>query len=420
MTDEDFFVSSDGADGIDRHLERLLQVKSVATDSFTGEMWNSVFWNDDNARPAVTTKALNEVYNKNDTKLQEAMKRAMDGSNSGAITSEVGVKTTNIDEKSSSSNRSSLNSNAKTDNMSQSNSHLKSMSKMDDQARLNSLLREGREVSQWDGEKFVTKPMQLTRINLATFCGTTIIATIQMRVARTTSELRTKINVPEKLLKENESLANQRWSKTLSALLSIREDLRLTEKNLTQSDNMQSEDTKRLDAFLRENIAETSKALISITGSIARLESTQQQHFATLAGNLREAQQNLTNRLNHKRTSDSASVLVFLGTQSKYGGFRDFTAKVNWVFNFPSDDSCKRIDECLKLPTDFRGSYSKLGMTPGPGWLPGARCDSSSPTSNSFTTWVYLFCNGPYASVDNDGGIATVFNGTYSYPTLWF
>ncbi|OQV19433.1 hypothetical protein BV898_06547 [Hypsibius exemplaris] len=58
MTDEDFFVSSDEAANIARHLDRVLSVKNMGSDSFTHDMWSRVFWTAESARPDVTAKDL--------------------------------------------------------------------------------------------------------------------------------------------------------------------------------------------------------------------------------------------------------------------------------------------------------------------------------------------------------------------------
>jgi hypothetical protein len=51
------------------------------------------------------------------------------------------------------------------------------------------LLQESRDHVQWDGEKFVPKPMQLSRINLSKFRDSQLFQDRNVRVRYTTAEL---------------------------------------------------------------------------------------------------------------------------------------------------------------------------------------------------------------------------------------
>jgi hypothetical protein len=59
------------------------------------------------------------------------------------------------------------------------------------------LLQESRNHVQWDGEKFVPKPMQLSRINLGKFRDSQSFQNRNIRVRYTTAELSASIKITE-------------------------------------------------------------------------------------------------------------------------------------------------------------------------------------------------------------------------------
>ncbi|OQV11608.1 hypothetical protein BV898_14106 [Hypsibius exemplaris] len=111
----------------------------------------------------------------------------------------------------------------------------------------------------WNGEKFVVKPFQLTKISLAAFRGaiisTTVIANIQIKVARTTSEVKTPINVPEKSATEGEMPGQQEFAQQISLL----------------------------DAFARNEISRISETLRNMKANLSGCEALVQQTFAVLS-----------------------------------------------------------------------------------------------------------------------------------------
>ncbi|OQV11605.1 hypothetical protein BV898_14103 [Hypsibius exemplaris] len=133
------------------------------------------------------------------------------------------------------------------------------MSVNEERSRLKSLLMDARQVSMWDGEKFVVKPIQLTKISLAAFRGattsTTVIVNIQMKVARTTSELRTRINVPEKSATEGEMPGQAEYGKQ----------------------------TSHFEAIARNEISRISETLRDIKANLSGSEALVQQNFAVLS-----------------------------------------------------------------------------------------------------------------------------------------
>ncbi|OWA50390.1 hypothetical protein BV898_14909 [Hypsibius exemplaris] len=258
IQNENFFISSDE---VVSHLEELMEVEKVGSSDLTHDMWDAVFWTAKNARPDITTKIMNEIYDKNDRHLRDALKRVMISTSSQVADSERSsaiVLTTRVAASSESAILfedlrtiwSSLKANGNwgivCPDKNTSQAGLKSVN--EEQSRLRSLLMDARQFSMWDGEKFVIKPFQMTKISLAAFRGattsTTVIANIQMKLARTTSELKTPINVPKTSAYEGEMPGQVQYGKQISLLDAfarseisrISETLREIKTNLSESE----------------------------------------------------------------------------------------------------------------------------------------------------------------------------------------
>ncbi|EFX63632.1 hypothetical protein DAPPUDRAFT_119038 [Daphnia pulex] len=135
-------------------LKGLLVTSRTTIKEQSDKMWHSVFWDDDNYRPDKTAKTLNEIYNKLDKETQKIFidimfqtEEHLEFSSSRAdvdgISSIIsGKMATNSD----SSRRVDIS--------------IEEMVKLLTDSR-------NRDHVQWDGAKFVPKPIQLSRINLA-------------------------------------------------------------------------------------------------------------------------------------------------------------------------------------------------------------------------------------------------------------
>ncbi|XP_055350706.1 uncharacterized protein LOC129597251 [Paramacrobiotus metropolitanus] len=180
---DDEFVSQDQSITISTLLESILKAKAVTTASFDSQMWSSVFWQDENARPDKVTQSLNEFYKKSDSKLKEIIKKYISnqGSSSGS-----GSLSGNVDILGMLGIGGSASGSGSTSSQSISN---------EEKERLIELFTEARQVSQWSGEKFIPKAMQLSRINLSALRASSIITSTQVRVTKTTSELSSRINI---------------------------------------------------------------------------------------------------------------------------------------------------------------------------------------------------------------------------------
>jgi predicted house-cleaning noncanonical NTP pyrophosphatase (MazG superfamily) len=225
-------------------LKDLLVTSRTTIREQSDKMWDSVFWNDDNYRPDKTTKTLNEILNKMDTETQKKLADMFQivekqseilgklSSNSKATRREEQHRNFNFNEKwklvknySDEENKNlenkekiqhNFNSNSWADvdrissiisgkmaNESDGSSQIE-ITKED----VEKLLQESRNHVQWDGEKFVPKPMQLSRINLGKFRDSQSFKDRNIRVRYTTAEL----SAPIKIIEHTELTVTDEWN----------------------------------------------------------------------------------------------------------------------------------------------------------------------------------------------------------------
>ena len=218
ITDADFLVGHDETQPIATLLAKLLQVQETSTIDFTSKMWESVFWADENTRPDVVTSQLNQVYERSDESSKEAIRVNLNNSLMSLRDVRFNATTDNAINNSSDVSGSgklsgsylgvsmAAEGSARTDNKvahSHSDSHSQSewnktassSSKDDHSDQVKNAIHEATNYAKWDGKKFVVKPMNVSRINLAAFRGRTRGTTTQIRVQQAMSELSTSINV---------------------------------------------------------------------------------------------------------------------------------------------------------------------------------------------------------------------------------
>jgi hypothetical protein len=196
-------------------------------------MWDSVFWNDDNYRPDRTTKTLNEIANKLDTKTK---KKLVDLFQKAERQSEM---TEDLFQARDHFGRNQIekweitrnysNDQSRNEEKVQHNFDANSWSDVDritlaisgklvndsDSSRrveilikdVEKLLKESRDNVQWDGEKFVPKPMQLSRINLDKFRDPQSFQDRNVRVRYTYAEL----SAPIKFVEHPELTITNEW-----------------------------------------------------------------------------------------------------------------------------------------------------------------------------------------------------------------
>jgi hypothetical protein len=84
------------------------------------------------------------------------------------------------------------------------------------------LLQESRDNVEWDGEKFVPKPMQLSRINLSKFRDSQSFQDRNVRVRYTTAEL----SAPIKFLEHAELTVTDEWNNLKEELKGLQRERR--------------------------------------------------------------------------------------------------------------------------------------------------------------------------------------------------
>jgi hypothetical protein len=192
-------------------LKDLLVTSRTTIKEQRDQMWDSVFWNDDNYRPDKTTKTLNEIINKLDT---ETRKKLTDM-----------FKTRENKEKIQ--HNYDLSSWADVDGISSVISGKKA-NDSDSSRRVEilkedvkKLLQESRNHVEWDGEKFVPKPMQLSRINLAKFRDPQSFQDRNLRVRYTSAEL----SAPIKFVEHAELTVTGEWNNLKDELKGLKQFL---------------------------------------------------------------------------------------------------------------------------------------------------------------------------------------------------
>jgi hypothetical protein len=222
------------------NLKDLLGVSKITIKEQGDKMWDSVFWNEDNLyRPDKTTKTLNEIIKKLNPatrkKLADMFQKA---ERQSEIIKQLTSKEKRQEEQhlivyvnqkwelaknfSDEENKNlenkemiqhNFNSNSWTDvdriiseimaNNSDGSSQVEILKE-----ELEVLLKESRNHVQWDGEKFVPKPIQLSRINLAKFRDSQSFQDRNVRVRYTTAEL----SVPIKIMENAELTVVNEWN----------------------------------------------------------------------------------------------------------------------------------------------------------------------------------------------------------------
>ncbi len=225
-------------------LKDLLVTSRTIIREQSDKMWDSVFWNDDNYRPDKTTKTLNEIVNKLDRETQKIMadmfqkvvkKSVILGkltSNSKETRREEQHRNFNFNEKWKFAKNYSHEENKNVENKEkiQHNYDSNSWADVDRISSIISekmanesggsrqvqitkedvkiLLQESKNHVQWDEEKFVPKPMQLSKINLGKFRDSQSFQDRNIRVRYTTAEL----SAPIKIMEHAELTVVNKWN----------------------------------------------------------------------------------------------------------------------------------------------------------------------------------------------------------------
>ncbi|EFX82610.1 C1qdc1 protein [Daphnia pulex] len=254
-------------------LKDLLVTSRTTIKEQRDKMWDSVFWNDDNYRPDKTTKTLNEIINKLDTETQkkladmfktrenkERIQHNFDSNNWADVDRISSVISGKLSNDSDSSRRDEI---LKED--------------------VEKLIQESRNQVEWDGERFVPKPMQLSRINLAKFRDSQSFQDRNLRVRYTSAEL----SAPIKFVEHAELTVTGEWNNLKDELKATTELLNITVNNLVKINaelsNVKSDLTNKLEGTKKElektkiNLEETRANLST------QLNETKQELLKTRA-----------------------------------------------------------------------------------------------------------------------------------------
>ncbi|XP_055328828.1 uncharacterized protein LOC129581650 isoform X2 [Paramacrobiotus metropolitanus] len=179
---DDEFIGQDQSITITNILESLLQMKPESSASFQAQMWDSVFWKDENTRPDRVTSTLNEFYEKSDDERKDRMKEVLaqsqTSSSSGGGSTTLGVLGVSVQA-----------------SMQMAFNDSSSFASDYEQEQFIATMTEASGKSQWSGERFIVKPMQLVRTNIARLQNSATVTSVQVRVARSAAQLTSRINL---------------------------------------------------------------------------------------------------------------------------------------------------------------------------------------------------------------------------------
>jgi hypothetical protein len=195
--DDSDVVSQNSESQIYNMLKSLLVSSRTTIKEQSDKMWDSVFWNDDNYRPDKTSKTMNDIYNKLD---KEDQKKLIDTfQNTDTFEFSTGGSVMGI---------ASIESRFKTEI-----SRHGSTTKED----INKLLQESKNHGEWEGEKFVPKALDLSRVNLAQLRDTQSFQDRKVSVRYSTAVLSTPIH----FIQNSELTATDEWQELKDELKGI-------------------------------------------------------------------------------------------------------------------------------------------------------------------------------------------------------
>jgi hypothetical protein len=202
-------------DKILKDLFETFKMKNVELE-LGDETWDSVYWRDDGYRPDNTTKMLNEINKKLDA---ETQKKLADMFQQAERQSEITGKLASSNKTREELDKIFFDISGILGNDTDSSSRVE-ISK----ENLEKLLEKSRDHVQWDGEKFVPKPMQLSRINLGKFRNPQLFEDYKIRVRYVNA----KLFVPIKFAQHSELTVTDEWKDLKEQLHGIKQFLRLT------------------------------------------------------------------------------------------------------------------------------------------------------------------------------------------------
>ncbi|XP_046456767.1 CAP-Gly domain-containing linker protein 1-like isoform X2 [Daphnia pulex] len=298
-------------------LKDLLVTSRTTIKEQRDKMWDSVFWIEDNYRPDKTTKTLNEIINKLD---KETQKKLSDMFKTRENEERIQH---NFDSNSwADVDRISSVISGKMANDSDSSRRVEILKE-----DVEKLLQESRNHVEWDGERFVPKPMQLSRINLAKFRDSQSFQDRNLRVRYTSAEL----SAPIKFVEHAELTVTGEWNNLKDEFQATTELLNITVNNLVKIN------------------AELSHVKNNLTN---KLEGTKKELEKTKI-TLEETRSNLSTQLNETKQELLKTRPDFLKT------FDDLSTKLNAT----SKELAELKTMARNLSTEFEMTKKELGKT---------------------------------------------------------
>nr|CAH0101839.1 unnamed protein product [Daphnia galeata] len=194
--DDSEIASPDTENQIVNILKDLLITSRTTIKEQNDKMWDSVFWNDENYRPDKTTKTLNEILNKLDKETQQKLANLFQKAES-----QSGIQLT----------------------------WMKGKMKKESNTIMTQTVGRKNHV-QFDGEKFVPKPIQLGRINLDKFRDS---QSFQNRNVRVRYTINVELSVPIKFMEHTELTVTDEWNNLKEQLKATVELLNTTSGELS-------------------------------------------------------------------------------------------------------------------------------------------------------------------------------------------
>ncbi|XP_046654273.1 uncharacterized protein LOC124345613 [Daphnia pulicaria] len=244
--DDSDVVSQNSESQIYNMLKSLLVSSRNIIKEQSDKMWDSVFWNEDNYRPDKTSKTMNDIYNKLDKEEQKKLIDTFQNTNTfefGAGVSILGITSFKTKFKKELSRHGST-------------------TKED----INKLLQESKNHGEWDGEKFVPKPLALSRVNLAKLRDTQSFQDRKVSVRYSTAVLSTPIH----FLQNSELTATDEWQELKDELKETQNRLSyalklLTKRRITfEKLEKQQNDTNATVFNLINDVNERTSAIVDI------------------------------------------------------------------------------------------------------------------------------------------------------------
>jgi hypothetical protein len=225
MFDDSEIASPDTENQIVNILKDLLITSRTTIKEQNDKMWDSVFWNDDNYRPDKTTKTLNEILNKLDKENQKKLANLFPKADERQ-SSEIKEIFTLDEEQNEKRIQHNYDANSWTEVDKISSTISGKMANTSDSSRrvqimkenVKKLLQQSKNHVQFEGEKFVPKPIQLGRINLDKFRDSQSFQDRNIRVRYTNAELSATI----KFVDHAELTVTDEWNNLKEQLKGIK------------------------------------------------------------------------------------------------------------------------------------------------------------------------------------------------------